>query len=255
MVGDALGDIVVDAELGVDRDPLAVLEFLRRERDASRGPAALDAEQVVVVRREAALAPAGLVDGLGDRDRCGHAEALLGGERTRCDLADERLLDSAPGVAAAGTACCRYGADGRRGRGRRRPVPDGCGAAPASPAATAAPGMSALACAGGTARGARPARWRGSTRCRPARRARARRGTAVGPVPRARRCYDAGDRGQRGCGGRAASRAGAPAFAVAVRLAPRRAAPPGGRPSRRGGRCRQTPRCPGARAGRERSGR
>ena len=56
--------------------------------------------------------------------------------------------DFVPGVAAAGTACCRYGADVRLWVGGVAvPVPDGCGAAPASPAATAAPGMSALACA------------------------------------------------------------------------------------------------------------
>src|SRR5580700_1862832 len=56
--------------------------------------------------------------------------------------------DFVPGVAAAGAACCRYGADVRLWVGGLAvPVPDGCGAAPASPAATAAPGMSALACA------------------------------------------------------------------------------------------------------------
>ena len=57
--------------------------------------------------------------------------------------------DFVPGVAVAGALCCRYGADVRLWvAGVAVPVPDGCGAATASPAATAAPGMFALACAG-----------------------------------------------------------------------------------------------------------
>ena len=61
VVGDALSDVVVHAELGVDRHPLAVFELLGRQGDAARRPAALDAEQVVVVRGQLAGSPRGLI--------------------------------------------------------------------------------------------------------------------------------------------------------------------------------------------------
>ena len=159
VVGDALGDVVVDAELGVDRDPLAVLELLRRQRDAARGTAALDAEQVVVIRGELAGSPPGLVDGLRDRDRRRHAETLLGRERTRCDLIDERLLRfrarrrgggrgvlpvrrGRPAGVAASRSRCRTDA-ARRPPARRPPRRPGC---PPWPARWHRPRCSGPAC-------------------------------------------------------------------------------------------------------------
>ena len=118
MVGDGLGVVVVDGELRADGDPAAVLVLLSWQGDASGGPGALDAEQIVVHGREAALAPGGLLDRLGDRHRCGYAIALLGGDGAGRDLADERLLVPRPGrgVLLRG----RAGGRRRRGRGRCR---------------------------------------------------------------------------------------------------------------------------------------
>ena len=96
VVGDALGDVVVDAERRVDRHPLAALVLLGGQGDAARGTAALDAEQVVVLAGETAGAPRGLVDRLRDRHGRGHAETLLSGDRSGRDLVDERLLCLGP---------------------------------------------------------------------------------------------------------------------------------------------------------------
>jgi hypothetical protein len=92
VVVDALADVVVDAERAVHRDPLPVLEFLGGHHIAARGAAAFDAEQIVILAGQCALAPAGLVDRLSDGHRRRNAEPALGRDRPPRDLIDERLL-------------------------------------------------------------------------------------------------------------------------------------------------------------------
>ena len=92
MVGDALGNVVVDGEAGGGAHPATVLEFLSGLRVAACRPAALDAEQVVVVGCQRALSPARLLDGLGDGDGGGHAVLALRCDRPFRHSIDERLL-------------------------------------------------------------------------------------------------------------------------------------------------------------------
>jgi len=90
VVVDALGDGVVDPEWRGVRDPLAILVLLRRQCIAARRAGALDSEQVVVSACQAAVAPAGFVDGLRNRHRGGNAVSVLAGNRSGRDLGDER---------------------------------------------------------------------------------------------------------------------------------------------------------------------
>jgi hypothetical protein len=94
---DALRDVVIDAERRRDVHELAVDVLLRRLLVAAGRAGALDPEQVVVVARQDALAPAGLVDRLGDGHRSGHAVLELGLHGTTGDLADEGLLGRGAG--------------------------------------------------------------------------------------------------------------------------------------------------------------
>ena len=92
MIVDAFRGVVVDAERAAGRHQLPVLVLLRRQRIAAGRARALDAEQVVVLGRQRALAPARLVDRLGDRHRCGDTVLALRGDGSGRDLANERLL-------------------------------------------------------------------------------------------------------------------------------------------------------------------
>jgi hypothetical protein len=92
VVVDALGDVVVDAETGYLANCTPVLVLGGGQVRGACRTGALDAEQVVVLAGQTARAPARLVDGLGDRYRCGHAVPALRRYRAWRDGRDKRLL-------------------------------------------------------------------------------------------------------------------------------------------------------------------
>jgi hypothetical protein len=89
---DALRDALIDLEGRGEVHELAVDHLLRRLHVTPHRAGSLDPEQVVVVGCQDALAPAGLVDGLGDGDGGWHAVLALSGHGAARDLADEGLL-------------------------------------------------------------------------------------------------------------------------------------------------------------------
>ncbi len=89
---DALRDVVVHPERSGGVDQLPADELLSRLEIAACWAAALDAEQVVILCGQDALAPARLVDSLRDRDRRRDAVPTLGRHRTGRDLLDECAL-------------------------------------------------------------------------------------------------------------------------------------------------------------------
>jgi hypothetical protein len=89
VVFDALGDIAVHPKWSRERHELAILVLLSRLRIAARRAIALNSEQIVVSGRQAAQAPAGLIDGLGNRHRRGDAVLALRGHRARRDRSDK----------------------------------------------------------------------------------------------------------------------------------------------------------------------
>ena len=240
MVGDRLGVVVVDAELRVHRHPVAALVLGGRQVTLPAGPAPLDAEQVVVLRREAAAPPRGLLDGLRDRHRRGHAVALLCGQRAGRDQADERLLvpGARRGVLPARLAGGARAAAAGRGGG-------GVAAGAAVGVAWRRGGRTGRR-AGRRGRGPagdvpRPARWRRVRRGQA--RERSRAPAAGGADPRAvRRRFRSPPRRRRcaplaGIPGTAAVPAGRDGF-----LPPTAAAPAPDRPPRPSDRCRRSPR-------------
>jgi hypothetical protein len=92
VIVNALREVVVNPEDRGAVDHLAVLEFLRRQHVAAGRAGSLDAEQVVIPGGQAALAPARLLDSLGDRDRGRHAVLALRGHRPRHQHVDELPL-------------------------------------------------------------------------------------------------------------------------------------------------------------------
>ena len=111
VVIDALGEAVVNAEASHLAYRMPVLVLGGGQVGGASGPGALDAEQIVVVAGQAALAPARLINGLRDGHRGGHAVPALGGHRARRNRRNERLLRG-------------RGVSGRsRNRDRRWPVP------------------------------------------------------------------------------------------------------------------------------------
>ena len=92
VIVDALGEAVVDAEAGHLADRMPVLVLRGGQVGGASRPGALDAEQIVVMAGQAALAPARLINSLRDGHRGGHAVPALGGHRTRGDRRNERLL-------------------------------------------------------------------------------------------------------------------------------------------------------------------
>ena len=79
------------------RHPLSILELLRGQRNRARRAGPLDAEHVVVLGGQAALAPGRFIDRLSDGDGGRDAVGVLGRDRARCDLVDERLLGGGAG--------------------------------------------------------------------------------------------------------------------------------------------------------------
>jgi len=94
---DALRDVLVDLEGRGQVHELSVDHLLCWLLVAAGRTGALDPEQVVIIGRQYALAPAGLVDRLGDRDRRGHAVPALSGHGAARDLLDEGLLGGSAG--------------------------------------------------------------------------------------------------------------------------------------------------------------
>src|SRR5262249_34398407 len=92
VIGNALREVVVDGEDRGAVHHLAALEILSRQHVAAGRAGSLDPEQVVISGGQAALAPARLLDGLGDRDRGRHAVLALRGRRPRQQHVDELLL-------------------------------------------------------------------------------------------------------------------------------------------------------------------
>ncbi len=89
---DALGDVLVDLERRGEIHDLTVDHLLGRLLVTACRTGSLDPEQVVVVGRQDALSPAGLVDGLGNGDGGGHAVLALSRHGAAGDLVDEGLL-------------------------------------------------------------------------------------------------------------------------------------------------------------------
>jgi hypothetical protein len=89
---DALRHAVIDAKRCDLRYGLPVDHLLRGLHVAACRSTAFDAEQVVVPGGQEALPPAGLVDGLGDRDRRGDPVLALGSHGTLGHGLDEGLL-------------------------------------------------------------------------------------------------------------------------------------------------------------------
>jgi hypothetical protein len=94
VVVNALGEAVVDAEAGYLPDRASALVLRGGQVGGASGPGALDAEQVVVLAGQAALAPARFIDGLGD-GHCGrHTIPALRRNSAWGDRRNERLLRS-----------------------------------------------------------------------------------------------------------------------------------------------------------------
>jgi hypothetical protein len=94
VVTNALGEAVVDAEAGYLPDRASVLVLRGGQVGGASGPGALDAEQVVVLAGQAALAPARFIDGLGDGHRGRHTVPALRRNSAWGDRRNERLLRS-----------------------------------------------------------------------------------------------------------------------------------------------------------------
>jgi hypothetical protein len=89
---DALGNVLVDLERRGEVHELTVDHLLRRLFVTAGRTGSLDPEKVVVIGRQDALTPAGLVDGLGNGDGGRHAVLALGRHGAVRDLVDEGLL-------------------------------------------------------------------------------------------------------------------------------------------------------------------
>ncbi len=100
---DALRDALVDLERRGEVHELTIDDLLRRLHVAAGRTGSLDPEQVVVVGRQDALAPAGLVDGLGDGDGGRYTVLALSGHGASRDLLDEGVLGG-----GAGLRCARW---------------------------------------------------------------------------------------------------------------------------------------------------
>ena len=94
---DALRDALIDLEDAERFTSWPLMTSCVGCSSVPAGPGALDAEQVVVAGSQQALAPAGFVDGLGDRDGRRYAVLALGGHGAARDLLDEGLLGGRAG--------------------------------------------------------------------------------------------------------------------------------------------------------------